>query len=97
MILKDLFKYSQDQIKIKKPKNITGVDKIHLNCNCIEGSIVNDIQEPILYSSALEQPPGHEIYEELRIELFKRINKSVLSNVTNYLEDDEHKPFDLEK
>ena len=30
--------------------NITGIDKIHLKCDCIQGSIVNGIREPILYS-----------------------------------------------
>ena len=36
-----------------KPINITGIDKIHLKCDCMQGSIVNGIREPILYSFAL--------------------------------------------
>ena len=39
--------------KSDKPINITGIDKIHLKCDCIQGSIVNGIREPILYSFAL--------------------------------------------
>ena len=31
-----------------KPINITGIDKVHLKCDCIDGSIVNGICEPIL-------------------------------------------------
>ena len=31
-----------------KPINITGIDKIHLKCNCINGSIINDVREPVL-------------------------------------------------
>ena len=31
----------------EKPINITGIDKIHLKCDCIQGSIVNGIREPI--------------------------------------------------
>ena len=47
--------------KKDKPNNITGIDKIHLKCDCIQGSIVNGTREPILYSFALSSPPGHEI------------------------------------
>ena len=50
--------------KSDKPNNITGIDKIHLKCDCIQGSIVNGIREPILYSFALSSPPGHKIYKE---------------------------------
>ena len=80
--------------KSDKPINITGTDKIHLKCNCIDGSIVNGVRAPILYSFALSAPPGHKIYKEARIKLFKKINKSVL---TFYLEDDDHKPVDFNK
>ena len=81
--------------KSDKPINITGIDKIHLKCDCIQGSIVNGIREPILYSFALSSPPGHKIYKEPRIKLFKKINKSVLSHITFYFEDDDHKPVDF--
>ena len=78
-----------------KPINITGIDKIHLKCSSIQGSIVNGIREPILYSFALSSPPGHKIYKEPRVKLFKKINKSVLSHITFYLEDDDHKAVDF--
>ena len=81
--------------KSDKPINITGIDKIHLKCDCIQGSIVNGIREPILYSFALSSPPGHKIYKEPKIKLFKKINKSVLSHITFYFEDDDHKPVDF--
>ena len=81
--------------KSDKPINITGIDKIHLKCDCIQGSIINGIREPILYSFALSSPPGHKIYKEPRIKLFKKINKSVLSHITFYFEDDDHKPVDF--
>ena len=50
--------------KSDKPINVTGIDKIHLKCDCIQGSIVNGIREPILYSFALSSPPGHKIYKQ---------------------------------
>ena len=81
--------------KSDKPINITGIDKIHLKCECIQGSIVNGIREPILYSFALSSPPGHRIYKEPRIKLFKKINKSVLSHITFYFEGDDYKPVDF--
>ena len=81
--------------KSDTPIKITGTDKIHLKCNCIDGSIVNGVGEPILYSFALSSPPGHKLYKEARIKLFKKINKSVLSHITFYLEDDDHKTVDF--
>ena len=81
--------------KSDRPINITGIDKIHLKCDCIQGSIVNGVREPILYSFALSSPPGHKIYKEPRVKLFKKINKSVLSHITFYFEDDDYKPVDF--
>ena len=56
--------------KSNKPINITGIDKVHLKSDCIDGSIMNGIREPILYSLSLDQPPGHKIYKEPKIKLF---------------------------
>ena len=81
--------------KSDKPINFTGIDKVHLNCDCIQGSIVNGIREPILYSFALSSPPGEKIYKEPRVKLFIKIIKSVLSHITFYFEDDDHKTVDF--
>ena len=81
--------------KSDKHINITGIDKIHFKCDCIQGSIVNGIREPFLYSFALDQPPGRKIYKELKVKLFKKINKSVLSHITFYTEDDDYKGVDF--
>ena len=78
-----------------KPINNTGIHKIHLKCDCKQGSIVNGIREPILYSFALSSPPGHKVYKEPRIKLFKKVNKTVLSHITFYFEDDDYKPVDF--
>ena len=78
-----------------KPISITADDKVHIKCDCIQGSIVNGVRESILYSFALSAPPGHKIYKEPRVKLFKKINKSVLSHITCYLENDDHKPVDI--
>ena len=81
--------------KSHRPINITGIDKIHLKCDCIQGSIVNGIREPILYSFALSSPPGYKMFKEPRIKLFKKVNQSILSHITFYFEDDDHKPVDF--
>ena len=81
--------------KSDRPINIIGIDKIHLKCDCIQGSIVNGIRESILYSFALSSPPSHKIFKEPRVKLFKKVNNSVLSHKTFYFEDDDHKPVDF--
>ena len=78
-----------------RPIIITGIDKIHLKCDCIQGSIVNGIREPILYSFALSSRPGHKIHKEPGVKLFKKFIKSVLPHITFYFEDDDYKPVDF--
>ena len=78
-----------------RPINLTGVDKIHLKCDCIDGSIVNGVREPILYSFGFSWPSGHKIYKKSIVKLFKKVNKSVLSHISFYLEDDDHKSVDF--
>ena len=56
-----------DTYKGKRLINITVVDKIHLKCDCIQGSIVKGTREPFLYSFALSCPPGRKRYKEPRI------------------------------
>ena len=77
------------------PNNITGIDKIHVKCNCVQGSIVNGVREHILYSFPLDQPPGCKINKELRYKLSKKINKPSLSHMLFYLEVDDYKPLDF--
>ena len=81
--------------KSDKPIDLTGIDKVHLKCNVVDGSIVNGVREPILYSFALDQPPGHKIKKDPKVKFFKKINKRVLSYITFYLEDDDYKPVDF--
>ena len=81
--------------KSDKPINIAGIDKVQIKCDFIDGSKMNGAREPILYSFALDQPPGHKIYKEPKVKLFKKINKSVLSHITFYFEDEDYKPVDF--
>ena len=81
--------------KSDRPINLTGIDKIHLRCDCIQGSIVNGFREPILYSFAISSPPGRKLYKEPRIKLLKKVNTSVLSHINFYFEYDNYKPLDF--
>ena len=83
--------------KSDKSINDTGIDKIHLKCDCIQSSIVNGLRETIWYNFALSSPPGHKRYKEPRIKLFKKINKSVLSHILFYFEEDDRKPVDFNR
>ena len=68
---------------------------MHINGDCNNGSIVNDCRGPILYRFGLSSPPGYELYKETTNKIFKKMNKSVLSHITFYLEDDDYKPVDF--
>ena len=72
-----------------------GVDEVHLKADCIDGSVFNGCRLPILYFFGLSSPRGHKLYNEPRIKLFKKVNKSVQSHITFYIEDDDHKPVDF--
>ena len=78
--------------KSNKPINIIVIDKMHQKWHCFEVSILDGVRLPILYSLTLNSPPGHKIFKEPRIKLFKNINKPAMSHITFYLEDEDHKP-----
>ena len=68
----------QGRYKSNKHITITAIDKILLKSDCINGSIVNGIQESILYNFALSSSPDHKTYKTPRILLFEKKYKSVL-------------------
>ena len=45
----------------EKPVMITTTDKVHLKCDCVDGSIVNGIREQILFSFNLSTPLGYKV------------------------------------
>ena len=77
--------------KSERPINFAGIDNVLLKCDCIEGSVVKGVRELLLFSLGLDKPLRHRIYKGPRIKLFKKINKTGLSHVTPYLEDDDDK------
>ena len=87
--------YIQGTHKSEKPVMITTTDKVHLKCDCVDGSIVNGIREQILFSFNLSAPPGYKIIKEPNIILYKKINKTTLDSIQFFLEDNNHNPVDF--
>ena len=78
-----------------KNLNLNTKNKIHLKCDCIDGSIQDGIRQPILYSFVLDKPSGYKIFSEPETIHYKKINKSVLNTITFYLEDENNKEVDF--
>ena len=79
----------------QKIVSLSNTNKIHLKCNCIDGSVVNGIRQPILYSFVLDKLPGYKIFSEPETIHYKKINKSVLNTITFYLEDNNNKEINF--
>ena len=58
------------------------LDKIHLKCDVIDGSVVNRIRESILLSFVLDKLPECKVFYQPETFLYKKINKSVLNTIT---------------
>ena len=81
--------YTSDKIL-----NLNTTNKIHLKCDCIDGSIQNGVRQPILFTFVLDKPSGYKIFCEPETILYKK-NKSVLNTITFYLEDDNNEEIDF--
>ena len=75
--------------------NLNTINKIHLKCDAIDGSVVNGIRQPILYSFVLDKPAGYKVFSEPETIHYKKIYKSVLNTITFYLEDDNNGEVDF--
>ena len=69
--------YTSDKIL-----NLTTTSKIHLKCDVIDGSVVDGVRQPILYSFVLDKPSGYKVFCEPETIHYKKINKSVLNTIT---------------
>ena len=45
-------------------KKLNNTSKIHLKCDCIDGSIQNGVKQSILYSFVLDKPSGYKVLSE---------------------------------
>ena len=66
-----------------------------MKCDVINGSVVNGLRQPILYSFILDKKPGYKVFSEPETIHYKKINKSVLNTIKFYLEDDNNEEVDF--
>ena len=83
--------YTSDKVIL----NLNIIDKTHLKCDCIDGSIQDGVRQPILFSFVLDKPSGYEVFSEPETVHYKRINKSVLKTITFFLEDNNIEEVDF--
>ena len=76
-----------NQYLSQKVVHLSSTNKIHLKADVIDGSIVDGVRQPILYSFVLDKPSGYKIFCEPETIHYKKINKSVLNTITFYLDD----------
>ena len=79
----------------QKYVNLSVTKEIHLNCDVIDGSVVNGLRQPNLYSFALDKLPGYKVFSEPETIQYKKMNKSVLNTITLYLEEDNIEEVDF--
>ena len=77
--------------------NLSNTNIIHLKCDAIDGSLVNGVRQPILYSFVLDKPSGYKVFCEPETIHYKKINKSVLNTISFYLEDDKNEEVNFNR
>ena len=75
--------------------NLGNTNKIHLKCDVIDGSIVNGLRQPILFSFGLDKKPGYKLFCEPETLHYKKINESILITITFYLKDNKDESVDF--
>ena len=73
----------------EKGKNYT-IGKNHLQCDYVDGHVINRYREPIIFRLFLDKPLGSRIFCQPE-NLPQKKNKSVLNNLTSHLEGDDQK------
>ena len=66
-----------------------------MRCDAIDGSVVDGIRQPILYSFVLDKTSGYKLICEPETIHYKKINKIILNTITFYLEDDNNEKVDF--
>ena len=69
----------------QKTVNLGSTNEIHLKCDVTDGSVVNGLRQPILYSFVLDKLPAYKVFCEPETIHYKKVNKSVLITVTFFL------------
>ena len=56
----------------QKILNLGNTSKIHLKCDIIDGSVVNGLRQPLLYSFVLDKLPGYKVFCEPKQFIIKK-------------------------
>ena len=64
--------YTKGTHKSEKPVMITTTDKVHLKCDCVDGSNVNDIRDLFLFSFNLNPPLEYKTIKNQTLFCMKR-------------------------
>ena len=83
--------YTSDKIIL----NLNTIDKIHLKCDIIDGSVQDGVRQPILFSFVLDKPSGYKVFCQPETIHYKKINKSVLNTITFCLEEDNNEEVEF--
>ena len=68
----------------QKIVNLSSTNKIHLKCDCIDGSVQNGLRQPILFSFVLDKPSGYKVFSEPETIQYKQ-NKYICFEFFNVL------------
>ena len=65
----------------EKNRDLGMTIKIHLKCDIIDGSVINGIRQPILFSLVLDKPPGYKLFATLKQYTTKK-NKIIFNTLS---------------
>lgn len=74
--------------------NIITVDKVHLRCDAVRGSILNGVGSDILFSFNINVSPGYKLVIQPSTILYKYIIKEKLESIEFYFSDDDGEPVE---
>ena len=84
-----------NQYLSQKIVNLSSTNKIHLKADVIDGSVVDGVRQPILYSFVLNQLSGYKINCEPETIHYKKVNNFFFNSITFYLEDENNEEVDF--
>ena len=70
---KNIASYDRESYS-ERNRELSRIDKIHLKCDVIDGSVLNGVRQPILVSFVLDKKPGFKVFYEPETIHYKKIN-----------------------
>ena len=74
---------------------ILSVNSILVNCDIIEGSYLNGIQKPVLYSFFPDVPPGYKLNEKPSTPVYLPVTIPSINSIRIWLTDQDHNPLNV--